>query len=356
MTALRKEMAVKVRYRLGLVVACAGAASLVATSIMPASAAASGLPSRMYAPYFETWTKSNIATVAAQSKVRYFTLAFVQAAGKTGKAACTPTWNGAQPISAGRYLAQIATLRRHGGDVVPSFGGYSADQGGTEIADACKSVAAIARAYEEVITTYDVTRLDMDVEAKSLTNPAGIARRSRAMAITQRWARARGINLQISLTLGVEPGGLGGPGLRVVKSAVANGVDVTTVNMMVFDYYLGNEKHMEPMARLALEAAWHVHHELGQVYPRLDSAQIWRKLGMTMLPGIDDYPKKTEVTSMGDVKTLMDFALGHDMSLLTIWAIQRDNGKCPGAIDSNSCSGIKQSRWAFSHLLESFTG
>jgi hypothetical protein len=346
---------VRVRYRLGLAAAGAGAAALVAASIMPASAAASGLPSRMYAPYFETWTKANIATVAAQSKARYFTLAFIQSAGKTGKAACTPTWNGVQPISAGRYRAQIATLRRHGGDVIPSFGGYSADQGGTEIADSCKSVAAIARAYEQVITTYHVTRLDMDVEAKSLTNPPGIARRSKAMALAQRWARARGINLQISLTLGVEPGGLGGPGLRVLKSAVANCVDVTVVNMMVFDYYLGNEKHMEPMAKLALKAAWSVHHELGKVYPGLDSAQVWRKLGMTMLPGIDDYPKKTEVTSIGDARTMMRFALGHHMSLMTIWAIQRDNGKCPGAIDSNSCSGIRQSRWAFSHLLEAFS-
>ncbi len=69
-----------------------------------------------------------------------------------------------------------------GGDVVPSFGGYSADQGGTEIADSCTSVPKIAKAYEKVVTTYGVTRLDMDVEAKSLSNKAGIARRSEAIA------------------------------------------------------------------------------------------------------------------------------------------------------------------------------
>jgi Glycosyl hydrolases family 18 len=347
---------VTARYRLAVAIAGAGAAALVATSLTPASASASVLPSRMYAPYFETWTKANIATVASHSKAKYFTLAFIQSAGKTGAAACRVTWNGDQPISSGRYLQQIATLRSHGGNVIPSFGGYSADQGGTEIADSCKSVKRIARAYEQVITTYHVTRLDMDVEAKSLTNRAGIARRSAAMAMVQHWASARGINLQIQLTLGVEPGGLGGPGLRVVKSAVAHGVQLTSVNMMVFDYYLGNEKRQLPMAKLALEAAWHVHHELGNIFPALDSAQVWHMQGMTILPGIDDYPKKTEVTSIGDTKTLMSFALGHDMNVLTIWAIQRDNGKCPGAIDSNSCSGIRQSRWAFSHLLESFTG
>jgi hypothetical protein len=44
------------------------------------------------------------------------------------------------------------------------------------------------------------------------------------------------------------------------------------------------------------------------------------------------------------------------MNFFSIWALQRDHGSCPGAIDSNSCSGITQSDWAFSHLLESYTG
>jgi hypothetical protein len=57
--------------------------------------------------------------------------------------------------------------------VVVSLGGESADEAGTEIADCCHSVARIAAAYEKVITTYGVTRLDMDVEGKSLTTRPG---------------------------------------------------------------------------------------------------------------------------------------------------------------------------------------
>ena len=40
---------------------------------------------------------------------------------------------------------------------------------------------------------------------------------------------------------------------------------------------------------------------------------------------------------------------------ISIWAIQRDNGGCPGTIDSNSCSGIKQPTWAFSHIFDGYT-
>ena len=85
-------------------------------------------------------------------------------------------------------MHQVRELRAMGGDVVPSFGGFSADQGGTEIADSCSSVPKIAKAYENVVTTYGVTRLDMDVEANSLNNKAGIERRSEAIALLQKWA------------------------------------------------------------------------------------------------------------------------------------------------------------------------
>jgi hypothetical protein len=50
------------------------------------------------------------------------------------------------------------------------------------------------------------------------------------------------------------------------------------------------------------------------------------------------------------------FARAHRLPLVSIWAIQRDNGGCPGTIDSNSCSGIRQPRWAFSHLIEGYAG
>jgi hypothetical protein len=76
---------------------------------------------------------------------------------------------------------------------------------------------------------------------------------------------------------------------------------------------------------------------------------------MTMLPGIDDYPKKTEVTYLADAQTMLNFAQANGMNLLSIWAVQRDNGGCPGTVDSNTCSGITQNTWDFSHILEPFT-
>jgi hypothetical protein len=45
----------------------------------------------------------------------------------------------------------------------------------------------------------------------------------------------------------------------------------------------------------------------------------------------------------------------NSMKFLSVWAIQPDNGGCPGTRDSNTCFGITQNARDFSHLLEPLT-
>jgi hypothetical protein len=333
------------------------AVALLAASVLaqPAAKAASSpriWPRHVYAPYFETWTTDSITTIAQDSGARYFTLAFLET---LGKSSCTLAWNGdkAQTISAGRYLSDIASLRALGGDVFPSFGGWSADQGGTEIADSCKDVNAIAAAYEDVITTYDVKRLDMDVEGRSLNRSEGIDRRNKAIKIVEDWAAAQRRPLQIVYTLPTSPSGLESSGVAILQNAIANGTRIDVVNIMTFDYY---DRVTTDMGAAAISAAQGLHDQLASLYPAKTSAELWAMEGNTILPGIDDYPRKTEVTYLADAQRLLDFALANGINTLSIWAIQRDNGGCPGVTDSNSCSGIVQNTWDFSHLLEPFTG
>jgi hypothetical protein len=337
--------------------AASSAGAAAGQAARPAAAAAGRrLPRLIYAPYFETWTKERISAIASRSGARYFTLAFLQT---PRRGSCTLAWNGdrRQEITpGGRYVSDIAALRAMGGNVIPSFGGFSADQGGTEIADSCKSVEEIAEAYESVVTTYGVTRLDMDVEANSLGNRAGIARRSAAMRLLQEWAARHHRTVQIVLTLGVEPFGLPRNCLAVLRSAVAHGVRVTAVNSMAFDYYNSNGKKQSDMGAEAIRALNGVHAQLTKLYAGLSARRLWRMEGITLLPGIDDFPAKTEVTHVGDTREVLRFGRAHRLSLIAIWAIQRDNGGCPGVIDSNSCSGIRQFRYSFSHLLESYRG
>ncbi|MEP6757892.1 MAG: chitinase [Actinomycetota bacterium] len=325
----------------------------VATTLLAARpAAAAPLPAHVFAPYFETWTSDTITGLAQASGDRYFTLAFLET---TSKRSCTLAWNGvkSQTIASGRYLADIASLRAIGGNVIPSFGGWSADQGGTEIGDSCRDVRSIAAAYESVVTTYGVTRLDMDIEGRSLTRTAGIDRRNQAIALLQRWAATTGHTVEVQYTLPTSADGLESSGLAVLQNAKANGVRIDLVNPMVFDYY---DKVTTDMGAAAVAASQGLHAQLAALLPAKTSAQVWAMQGATIMNGVDDYPGGTEVTTLADAQRLLDFARTKGMRSLSMWAIQRDNGGCPGGRAANDCSGIAQATWAFSQLLVPFTG
>jgi hypothetical protein len=323
----------------------------------PPTAAAQGSaglkqwPAQVYSPYFETWiSSSSLPSLASQSGAHYFDLGFLQA---ESAGSCTLTWDGSQSADSPSYQSAIGQLKQQGGNVALAFGGESAGSSGTEIADSCSDVSSIAAGYEAVINTYHVTRLDMDVELEALNDSAGIERRNQAIAMTQAWAARHGYPLQIQYTLPVQPSGLAPNALAVLQDAVQAGVQVSLVNLMTFDYY--DLPGVLDMGSVATEAATSVNGQLATLYPKESRQERYAMEGITFLPGIDDNPSKTEVTQLSSARQILSFARDHSLGLLSIWAIQRDNGSCPGSIDSNSCSGIAQGSWAFSHLVESFS-
>jgi GH18 family chitinase len=320
-------------------------AALVLMAASSGQAAPATFPAHVYAPYFETWTGDSLTTTAQQSGARFFTLAFLETLSKTS---CTLAWNGGKTslVTSNRYADDIASLRALGGDVIPSFGGWSADQGGTEIADSCKDVNTIAAAYEDVITRYGVTRLDMDVEGRSLNRTDGIDRRNKALKLVEDWAAAQNRPFQVSYTLPTSASELEPSGVAILQNAVSNHTRVDVVNIMAFDYY---DRTTTDMGTAAVDAA-------NGTAAQLASIGLSARVGITLMPGLDDYPKKTEKTTVADAQRVLGYAQANGVDTLSIWAIQRDNGGCPGVTGSNSCSGIVQGTWDFTHMLQPFTG
>jgi chitodextrinase len=319
--------------------------------------AATALPPHLSAPYFEAWNGDSLSGLAAASGNKYLTMAFIQT---SSAGSCTPYWNGdsSMPISQANFGGDIDAIQAGGGDVIPSFGGYTADNTGTEIADSCTDVSAIAAAYEKVVSTYDVSRLDMDIEDNSLNRAAGIDRRNKALKMAQDWAAANGRTLQISYTLpttthGPLDGTAGdGSGLSVIRNAVANGVDVGVVNLMTFDYYDNASHEMADDTKTATQG---LHDQLAGLYPSKTDAQIWNMVGIIEMPGIDDFGA-AETFTTADAAAVYDWAVSKGVNTLSFWALQRDNGSCPGQGASDSCSGIAQGTWYFSHTFEQFNG
>ena len=200
----------------------------------------------------------------------------------------------------------------------------------------------------------------MDIEGRSLTKPDGIDRRNKAIKLLQDWALANGRTVQVQYTLPTSRNGLEASGLAVLQNALANGVRIDVVNPMVFDYY---DRVTADMGDSAISALRGLNNQLAGLYAGRSTAQLWTMEGATIMNGLDDYPRRTESTSVSDAQQLLAFANAPTptsgatkMSTLSMWAIQRDNGGCPGSTGSNNCSGIVQNTWDFSHALAPFTG
>lgn len=335
---------------LAAVVASAGLVLGSGAGAQAAATAATPLPAHVFAPYFEAWNGDSPAALSQASGAKYLTMAFIQT---EARGSCTPYWNGdaGTPIAQSEFGADFTTIRSRGGDVIPSFGGYSADNGGTEIADSCTNVDSIAAAYEKVITTYDVSRLDMDIEDNSLENSAGIDRRNKAIKKVQDWAAANGRSVQISYTLPTTTSGLADSGLAVLENAVSNGAKVDVVNLMTFDYYDGASHNMAQDTQTSITG---LKGQLADLYPSKTDTQLWGMTGIIEMPGIDDYgPAETFTTA--DATAVYNWAVSKGVSTLSFWALQRDNGGCPGTGGSDTCSGIAQDTWYFSHTFAPFT-
>jgi hypothetical protein len=336
---------------IGFAFAAPGASATAAATASAARHFGDDLPRQVFAPYFETYnTSGDMATLSQQSGARFLSLAFLQTA-QAGS--CTAYWDGdpAKPIASTTFGADIATIQAHGGNVIPSFGGFTADTTGTELADSCASVPAIAQVFESLITTYNVPRIDLDIEGNSVSNAAAIDRRNKAIALTEAWAKANHRDIQFSYTLPTFPTGLPPAELSVLQNAVANGAKVSVVNLLTFDYFIGTTQDMVADTETAASA---LVGQLQSLYPGIPERKLWRMVGVTEMPGIDDFGTAETFSEAAAVQVLI-WAQRMGISTLSFWALQRDNGGCPGTKGADACSGLVQPTWYFSHVFEFFT-
>jgi hypothetical protein len=314
----------------GVSPAMAGKPTTVPTPV-PTAVPGSGFPARAFAPYVESWTGISLAGIANASGQKYFTMAFILAS-----SGCKPAWNGSQTMYKGYYVNDINNLRALGGDVIFSFGGAS----GTELAQACSTVSELTAAYQMVIDTYKLKWVDFDIEGNAVTNTASIDLRNKALKALE----AANPGLKISYTLGVMPSGLPAAQLYLLLNAKSNGVRVDVVNVMAMDY---GAQTTGDMAALAISAAQNTQNQL-------IANGISASVGVCPMIGQND--TRGEIFTLANASTLQAWAQSTGyVTELTFWAVDRDNGSCPGKTRaSGSCSGLAQNTYDFTKIFKSF--
>jgi len=317
-------------------------------SATPSPSTSSGAPSAGaagFAPYVDTslFPPFNLVSTAEATGVKQFNLAFVVSGGSGG---CTLEWGGVTAIGADPVASQIAALRAIGGDVRISFGG----EDGSELAQTCTSLSQLEAAYQDVISSYDVNKIDFDIEGAAVDDTAANALRDRALAALQ----AKDPGLQVSFTLPVLPSGLPADEDAVLTGAVQAGVDISAVNVMAMDY--GDGAAPDPggqMGTFAIDAATATDAQVASALGISDAA-AWSKVAVTPMIGVND--TSDEIFTVANAQQLVAFAAGKHLAWLSMWSAGRDQ-ECAGGAASfaePTCSSIVQTPDAFMDALGAY--
>ena len=122
---------------------------------------------------------------------------------------------------------------------------------------------------------------------------------------------------------------------------------------MVFDYY---DHASTDMGDSAITAVQGLHTQLMQLLPVRPPPRSGRHRRHDHERSRRPAEEAGGHALVQDAQQLLTFAQANGMTVLSMWAIQRDNGGCPGNTGANNCSGIVQNTWDFTNALKGFTG
>jgi hypothetical protein len=287
----------------------------------------------------------NISTAMSASGAKFFNLAFVLDSG-----GCTPAWNGdaAHKVSSDTtVLGVVNAVRAGGGDVAVSFGGYN----GAELGAGCGSAGGLANAYQQVISKYNLSRIDLDYEGDDLNANMGV--RMGALKILQDNARAAGRQLHVTLTVPMTTIGFPDTGKAEIQAGISAGVQFDLINIMAFDYGLTNASTMVQSVQLVAEAA---KNQMKTLFG-YDDATAFAHLGLQIMNGHTDQP--SELFTQSDFSALLTYARSKHFGWFSYWSLNRDRA-CDPSVPHNwadgTCSSVTQSAWDFSKIVAQYTG
>lgn len=289
-------------------------------------------PPTAVAPYlYNGWgSPPNPTTVTNATGVTYFTLAFVLSSGY-----CNPQWDGSRALTGGVDQQTINTVRANGGDVVPSFGGWS----GNKLESSCSSASELAAAYQRVITAFGLKAIDIDLEADAYDSPTVQQRTVDALKAVKN----NNPGLKVYVTIGT---GQSGPDTSLIKRAASSGLTVDAWTIMPFNFGGVGQN----MGNLSTQAAEGLKDALKNAYGYSDD-QTYRLMGISSMNGITD---QGETVTVADFRTMLAYAQQHHLARLTFWSANRDR-PCTGG-PADSCSGVSQSDWDYTRVFAAYTG
>ncbi|MEU2296427.1 carbohydrate binding domain-containing protein [Streptomyces antibioticus] len=311
-----------------------GASSAVTVTTSAGGGGGTGF--KQAAPYlYEGWgDPPSVSTVMSATGVKWFTMAFMLDGG-----GCNPMWDSSRPLTGGVDQSVINQIRAAGGDVVPSFGGWS----GSKLGANCSSASALAAALQKVIDAYGLKAIDMDVEnSDEFENEAVQARILTAL----KTVKANNPGLRTIVTFGTSTTGPTYFGNRLIEQAKSLNADIDVFTIMPFDFGGGSDMYGN-----TVNATEGLKNKLKSTFG-WDDATAYAHIGISGMNGLSDQQENTTPATWTAIR---DWANAHHLARLAFWSVNRDR-PCPGGGVTSNCSGISQSNWQFTSITAGFTG
>ncbi|WP_432886289.1 cellulose binding domain-containing protein [Kribbella sp. CA-245084] len=271
------------------------------------------------------------STVMNATGIKWFTMAFVLSGG-----GCSPAWDSTRPLQGGADASAIAAIRAGGGDVVPSFGGWS----GNKLGPNCSTPEALAGAYQQVISAYNLKAIDIDIEnSDEFENEAVQDRILTALKIVKQ----NNPGIQTIVTFGTSTTGPTYYGNRLIDQSKALGANIDIFTLMPFDFGSSN------IYNDTVGASQGLNNKLKSTFG-WSTAEAYAHQGISGMNGLSD---QQEMTTTATWQNITNWAKSNGLGRLAFWSVNRDRGCAGGGVVSN-CSGIAQGDWDFTRITAGF--
>lgn len=298
----------------------------------------SGWPIRLSAPYIDmsSWVDTanaysingapNLAKLYDDSGFAYYNLGFIQPdSTKPLEDDGTIRWgwggyyslskNGTDTYQYQGIVTSLQNLRKKGGDYAISIGGQLGDAPWV----VTQNQNALENFYIDVIDTYDLKRMDLDIEESNQDYGQNIANAKAIKAVQDK------TNIEITLTIPIMPSGWDTKQINIIKAYLENGVSVKLINSMTMCYGTGVNSD-EDYGTASVRAIKNSVKQLKNIYSNLgillSDDQAYLKTGATFSIGYESNLYPVFTTSMA--ATIIEDAKKHNYGLVSFWSMGRD--------------------------------
>ena len=300
----------------------------------------SGWPIRLAAPYIDmsSWVDTSSAyslsgapdlgKLSQESGFEYFNLGFIQPDTTTPLAEDGNIrwgWGGYYVLSkqgSGGTNAQykgivqsLINLRSNGGDFAISVGG----QVGKAPWVVTQNQTALENFYLDIIGTYELKRLDLDIEESNQDYNQNVVNAKAIKKIQD------DTGIEITLTIPIMPSGWQETQLNSIKAYMDAEVDIALINSMTMCYGTGVYEN-EDYGDASIRAIENSIKQLKEIYANyglsLSDEEAYLKTGATYSIGYENSLYPTFTLDMS--RKILDHAKENNYGLVSFWSMGRD--------------------------------